>query len=62
VSLSCCPKPYITAESQALVEEFFVWRRIGLTESEWNARQVEAFAILERELSAESERGAQART
>jgi hypothetical protein len=53
VSLSTCPKPYITAESQTLVEEFFVRRRLrGMDFAELSARQVEAFVILERALIA----------
>jgi hypothetical protein len=48
VSLRTCPKPYITAESQTLVEEFFVRRRLrGMDFAELSARQVEAFVILE---------------
>jgi len=43
----------ITAESQTTVEEFFVRRRLGLmNEEHLTARQVEAFAILEKELAA----------
>ncbi len=34
VALRTCPKPYITAESQTLVEEFLV-RAAGLRSSEW---------------------------
>ena len=48
VSLRTCPKAYITAESQTLVEEFFVRRRLrGMDFAELSARQVEAFVILE---------------
>lgn len=54
VSLRTCPKSYITAESQTLVEEFFVRRRLGgMDFAELTARQVEAFVILERALAAE---------
>jgi DNA replicative helicase MCM subunit Mcm2 (Cdc46/Mcm family) len=53
VALRTCPKPYITAESQTLVEEFFVRRRLrGMDFAELSARQVEAFVILERALTA----------
>jgi hypothetical protein len=53
VSLRTCPKAYITAESQTLVEEFFVRRRLGgMDFAELSARQVEAFAILEEALAA----------
>lgn len=52
--LDTCPKPYITAESQSLMEEFFVRRRLRAFEgTELSARQVEAFVILEKELAAE---------
>jgi DNA replicative helicase MCM subunit Mcm2 (Cdc46/Mcm family) len=54
VSLRTCPKPYITAESQTLVEEFFVRRRLrGMDIAELSARQAEAFVILERALANE---------
>jgi hypothetical protein len=54
VTLDTCPKPYITAESRTLVEEFFVRRRIRVLDGEeLSARQVEAFVILERELAKE---------
>jgi hypothetical protein len=48
VSITTCPKSYITAESEEFLEEVFVRRRFG----EWDlnslsARQIEAFAILE---------------
>ena len=52
VALRTCPKPYITAESQTLVEEFFVRRRLrGMDFAELSARQVEAFVIMERALA-----------
>ncbi len=51
VSLKTCPKPYITAESQTLVEDFFVRRCLrGMDFAELSARQVEAFVILEKAL------------
>lgn len=54
VSLGTCPKSLITAESQTTVEEFFIRRRLGLMdEQHLTTRQVEAFAILEKELTAE---------
>jgi hypothetical protein len=53
VSLRTCPKAYITAESQTLVEEFFVRRRLrGMDFAELSARQVEAFVTLEKALTA----------
>jgi hypothetical protein len=58
VSLDTCPKPYITAESQSLVEEFLVRRRLQtFGGEELSARQVEAFVILEKELTAEMNDG-----
>jgi hypothetical protein len=62
VGLDRCPKPYITAESQSLLEEFFTWRRLRAIEGELSARQVEAFMILEKELAAELSYGARERT
>ena len=51
VSLDTCPKSYITAESEGLVEEFFVRRRLGgLRAAEMSARQVDAFVVLENTL------------
>jgi hypothetical protein len=52
VAIGCCPRSYVTAESDGLVEEFFVRRRLGAREfEELSARQVEAFLILEGEMS-----------
>jgi hypothetical protein len=49
LSLDTCPKSYISAESEALVEEFLVWRRLGRVHlADLSARQVDAFVILER--------------
>jgi hypothetical protein len=54
VSLRTCPKSFVTAESQTLVEEFFVRRRLGGLEfAELTAKQVEAFVILEKALAVE---------
>ena len=54
VALGTCPKSYITAESQTLMEEFFVRRRMGGFDLEkLSMRQVEAFLILERAVAAE---------
>ena len=56
VTLDQCPKPYITAESLLLLEEFFIRRRFRVFGvEELSARQVEAFLILEKELAAELE-------
>jgi len=54
VATRSCPKSYVTAESEGLVEEFLVRRRLGETGVEgFSARQVEAFVILNRELRGE---------
>jgi hypothetical protein len=58
VVLDTCPKPYITAESELFVEEFFVRRRLGAFDIEdLNVRQMEAFMILEKELAGEIKDG-----
>lgn len=52
VTLNTCPKSYISAESEALVEEFLVWRRLGGAQlAALSARQVDAFMILDRALA-----------
>lgn len=54
VWVSTCPKSYVTAESEALLEEFFVRKRLGgIRPEELDARRTEAFLILEGELVAE---------
>ena len=54
VAIETCPKSYITAESQTLVEEYLVRRRVnGIKFSELSARQVEAFLILKKALVTE---------
>lgn len=52
---SCeCPKSFITAQSLAWVEEFLVRRRLGRWDPDRaGAREMEAFLILERELTGE---------
>ena len=58
IALRTCPKSYITAESQTLVEEFFVRRRLGgMNFHELTAKQVEAFVILEKALAKEMNDG-----
>lgn len=58
VALTTCPKSFITGESETLLEEFFVHRRLGGPQaSDLSARQVEAFAILETALAAERNDG-----
>jgi hypothetical protein len=62
VALFTCPKSYITSESETLVEEFLVRRRMGSIEfSELSARQVEAFVILEKALTSEIKHGQEKR-
>lgn len=62
VALFTCPTSYITPESETLVEEFFVRRRLGAIDfSELSARQVEAFAILEKALTSEIKHGQEKR-
>ena len=54
VATESCPKSYITAESEGLVEDFLVRRRLGgINVSELSARQAEGFLILEQALAAE---------
>jgi len=54
VATESCPKSYITAESEGLVEDFLVRRRLGgMRFEELSARQVEGFLILEQALAAE---------
>jgi hypothetical protein len=56
VAIATCPVSYVTAESETLVEEFFVRRRLGTAGYEdLTARQVEAFVILEREMGNEQQ-------
>ncbi|HYW41656.1 MAG TPA: hypothetical protein VE959_02290 [Bryobacteraceae bacterium] len=58
MALTACPTSYISGESQTLVEEFFVRRRLGaLNLVELSARQVEAFLILEKALAVEMNDG-----
>jgi hypothetical protein len=58
LALETCPKSTITAESQNLVEEFLVRRRLRALDWEGlSARQVEAFVILEKTLAEEIEDG-----
>ena len=58
VALSRCPKSTITGESEALVEDFLVRRKLGgLAASELSARQAEAFVVLESALTEEKRNG-----
>jgi len=59
VSSEECPKSLITGESLALLEEFFVRRRLGIPDSlEMEARKVDAFLILRDEMEREERDGA----
>ena len=61
MAIESCPKSYITAESEGLVEDFLVRRRLGGTSfGELSARQVEGFLILEQALAAENSAGRRA--
>jgi hypothetical protein len=60
-----CPKSLVTGESMALLEEFFVRRRLGMPGSiemkdllEMEARKVDAFLILREEMEREERDGA----
>ena len=54
VALTTCPKSYITAESTALLEEFFTRRQLGAMQlAGLSGSQVDAFLTLEGELAAE---------
>ena len=56
--LGCCPKSFVTTESESLLEEYFVRKRLGgLNLEELTARQVEAFVILEQALTEERSNG-----
>jgi hypothetical protein len=58
IATDTCPKSYVTATSLGWIEEFLVWRRLGYRRVEkLSARDVEAFMILENELTAEQRRG-----
>ena len=58
VSASSCPKSLITAESESLVEEYLVRRLLGRVRlDELDARQAEAFLILEKQIQAEKTNG-----
>ncbi len=62
VMLQTCPTSFITPSSQAYVEEFFVRRRFGAIDPrELTAREVEAFALLEKLFTNEIRDGQQDR-
>lgn len=54
VYTEACPKSLVQPQSLAWIEEFVAWRRIGgIRLDEMSARQVDAFLILDAELTAE---------
>lgn len=56
VSSQECPKSFVTGESMALLEEYFVRTRLGVPHSvETEARKTDAFVIL-RDLMEREER------
>jgi len=58
IALHTCPTSYVTPESESLVEEFFVRRKLAAFPMEaLSVRQIEAFVILENELAAERNDG-----
>ena len=60
VATDVCPQSFITAQSLGWIEEFLVWKRLGLNLTfDLGARQAEAFIILEEQLSLEKQNGAQ---
>lgn len=57
VALDTCPKSFVSAQSLAWIEQFYVWKVGGGGLLEMPARQVEAFLILEQEWRAENKHG-----
>jgi len=48
LAVTRCPRSLATAESEALVERYLAWRRLGPAAiGELSARDVEAFVVLE---------------
>ena len=59
VSTDECPTSTISAQSLAWIEQFYVWKRLGVNyPGELSAREIEAFLILEQEAQAEVSHGA----
>jgi len=55
VSTDVCPKSLITAQSITWIEAFYAWKRLRFSLSfDLNAREAEAFLILEEELLSEN--------
>jgi hypothetical protein len=60
VSLDECPRSFVTGDSMAMLEEFFVRRRLGMSESlGTEARKVDAFLILRDQVEREERDGTQ---
>jgi len=54
LAVESCPKSYITSESECMVEDFLVRRRMGgIDFRSLSAWQVEAFLVLEQALAEE---------
>jgi hypothetical protein len=59
VSTFICPKSFISARSLAWLEDYFVWRKLGRQmDRDMSARRMEAFLILEQQVSLEMNIGA----
>jgi hypothetical protein len=49
-----CPKPYMTAESLGMLENYLVWKRFGGQPVEMrSAKEVDGFLVLDAEIAAE---------
>lgn len=62
MAITECPVSYVTGESVALLEDFYVQRAVGGSAEipEWPARRVDAFVTLKSELlKVERERNGQ---
>jgi hypothetical protein len=58
IALTTCPKSYVTAESETLLEDFLVRRRLGGYRMEdISARQAEAFVVVEQAVAEERKNG-----
>ena len=55
-----CPKSFVTGDSMALLEEYFVRRRLGIPDSiDTEARKTDAFLILRDQMEGEERNGRQ---
>ena len=58
VSTDQCPTSIVSAQSLTWIEQFYVWRRLGVNyPGELSARDIEAFLVLELEERAEMTNG-----